>query len=102
MAERNQGVKTQRMNLQRGEDKGLRLIVMIISCKENIQISHSAGRFPGIRGDQAKSQQMDRGWGISVLRNGGQMPELRSTLCSRRMDKSPARGEGLVEQLQRD
>jgi hypothetical protein len=28
---RDQGVSTQRMNLQRGEDMGLRLVVMIIS-----------------------------------------------------------------------
>jgi hypothetical protein len=32
-SERDQGVRTQRMNLQRGEDIGLLLVVMINSCK---------------------------------------------------------------------
>lgn len=52
----DQGVSTQRMNLQRGEDMGLRLVVMIISCKVRC----------GLRAAQADSRYC---WGGNLSRS---------------------------------
>lgn len=45
-----QGVNTQRMNLQRGEDNGLRLVVMIVSCQSKMQDFVQHRLFPTLQG----------------------------------------------------